>query len=60
MPLGGLIMSTTLYSRKNKTVNTLATGATEVFKSINKAKKQSVKLQEAQGGLGRGSLVVLS
>jgi hypothetical protein len=49
----------TLFTRKNKTITILETNAVHTYASINKAKKESRKLQNLKGGLGRGSLVVL-
>lgn len=49
-----------LYTRKGKTIRNLAANTSETFPSKNLAKKASVKLQRANGGLGMGSLVVLS
>jgi hypothetical protein len=49
----------TLFIRKNKTITNLETNAVVSYKSINAAKKESRKLQNLNGGLGRGSLVVL-
>ena len=51
----------TKFIRKGKTIETLngpdAGSTFETFKSLNKAKKESRKLQHANGGLGHGSLV---
>lgn len=49
----------TLYTRKGKTIRNIAENTSETFPSKNKAKKESVKLQRANGGLGMGSLIVL-
>lgn len=47
------------YVRKKATINNLSEGSAEVFKSINAAKRQSAKLQQAEdGALGRGILKV--
>jgi hypothetical protein len=48
----------TLFKRKGKTITVIETGESTVFKSINAAKKESRKLQQQNGGLGCGSLVV--
>jgi len=45
-----------LYTRKGATIRTLADNTSETFDSKNKAKKESVKLQRANGGLGCGAL----
>lgn len=48
-----------LYTRKGATIKNLIANTSETFKSKNKAKKESVKLQRSNGGLGCGSLKVL-
>lgn len=51
----------TKFIRRGKTIETLngpdVESTYEGFKSLNKAKKESHKLQQANGGLGQGSLV---
>lgn len=47
----------TLFIRNKNKIKTISTGETEVFKSINLAKKKSRELQLANGGLGRGAVV---
>ena len=47
-----------LYIRKGATIHNIADNTSETFPSCNKAKKESVKLQRAHGGLGCGSLAV--
>lgn len=53
----------TLYIRKGKRIETLNgpddDSTYESFKSLNKAKKKSRELQNANGGLGLGSLMVV-
>lgn len=49
----------TLYERNGHTIKTIATGERKVYDSINKAKKESHKLQLSNGGLGLGSLVAI-
>lgn len=50
----------TKYKRKKKTITELATGKAEVYKSINKAKKASRKIQlDECGFLGCGAVVVI-
>lgn len=53
-------MQETLYSRKGKTIKNIAENKSETFESINRAKKESHKLQLSNGGLGMGSLVAIS
>lgn len=48
----------TLWSRKARTITEVETGKRRLFDSINLAKKESVKLQKSEGGLGMGSMVV--
>lgn len=48
----------TLYERRKNKIKTIETGEVKEFKSISLAKKESRKLQLANGGLGRGSVVV--
>lgn len=47
------------YERKNKTLFDLENRESRIFYSINQAKRESRKLQMANGGLGRGSLRVI-
>ena len=47
-----------LFTRKGATIHNIAANTSETFDSKNKAKKESVKLQRANGGLGCGSLIV--
>lgn len=47
-----------LYTRKGKTIHNIVENTSETFPSRNLAKKASVKLQRANGGLGMGSLRV--
>jgi hypothetical protein len=49
----------TKFSRKGKNITILDTNTTSQYESINKAKKESRKLQESNGGLGMGSLTLL-
>ena len=51
------------FVRKGKTIETLAEAGREnsrhTFKSINEAKRESRRLQQANGGMGMGSLQVM-
>ncbi len=50
-------MKEPLYARKGQNIITLATGAVEMFKTANQAKKASRLLQlDLDGALGRGTL----
>lgn len=42
------------YHRKGKTLINIETGEQKAHKSINEAKRESAKLQRANGGLGAG------
>lgn len=47
------------YIRTGKTIKNIQDGTIQGFKSVNKAKKHSSKLQISEdGGLGMGSLAV--
>lgn len=46
----------TIAIRKNN-ILVFKDGKAEAFKSINKAKKASLKIQKENGGLGRGSVI---
>lgn len=46
------------FTRNKNKIFDHKTKKTTPFKSINRAKKESWILQQANGGLGRGSLVV--
>jgi len=48
----------TKYIRNGKSIFNTEDLAWKVYDSVNKAKKESRKLQRANGGLGRGSLVL--
>lgn len=50
-------MSEVLFVRTGNKIKDLKADTTEVYKSINLAKKASISLQVANGGLGGGSLV---
>lgn len=45
---------TVIKRNGNKLINLVDAKKTEVFKTVNEAKKESRKLQEANGGLGMG------
>lgn len=47
------------YERKGSNIKDLENGDVMQHKSINLAKQKSRQLQEANGGLGAGSLVVV-
>ena len=51
-------MIATVIERRKKTLVNLETGEKKEFESINKSKKESVRLQEAKGGLGMGHVRV--
>ncbi len=48
----------TMYIRKGRKIKNIEDNTTEVFDHINEAKRESRRLQMANGGLGRGSVVV--
>jgi len=47
-----------LFYRKGQHITNIETGSTMDYKTVNKAKKESFKIQMSNGGLGRGSLFV--
>lgn len=52
-------MKTTKYIRAGKTIKNIEKGKTKVFESVNKAKRESRKIQSlGDGALGWGTLQV--
>ena len=53
-------MQKTLFQRRGKVIHDLTTGQTKGYKYINEAKRASAKLQKDNGGIGRGSLKLIT
>lgn len=47
------------YVRRGRVIVNIKTGDSEVFQSVNKAKKESLRLQKESGGLGCGIIRAL-
>ena len=47
------------HCRKGRTITNVETNKATMYRSINAAKIESVRIQKANGGMGAGAVVVL-
>lgn len=53
-------MSKVKFTRKGKTIRNIETGKSDTLKSVNLAKKESLRIQMSEDGvLGRGSVELI-